>query len=141
MAKVASQGIQSDESGDWRMSLGKRLSAQRRSTVESVFRIFGDGYVGVIRLSVQNKFYFISVVQYGFITMFVAAFPLAPFFALLNNIIEIRLDAFKFLVTNRRPMPSRAKDLGVWYKILDFISHAAVITNVSEVFVIIGELI
>ncbi len=33
---------------------------------------------------------FISVIQYGFVTLFVAAFPLAPFFALLNNIFEIR---------------------------------------------------
>ena len=30
------------------------------------------------------------VIQFGFITIFVAAFPLAPLFALLNNILEIR---------------------------------------------------
>ena len=29
------------------------------------------------------------VIQYGFITMFVSAFPLAPFFALVNNIMEV----------------------------------------------------
>ena len=29
---------------------------------------------------------FVSVIQYGFVTIFVAAFPLAPFFALINNI-------------------------------------------------------
>ena len=34
-------------------------------------------------------------IQYGFITLFVAAFPLAPFFAFINNIVEIRLDATK----------------------------------------------
>ena len=31
-----------------------------------------------------------SVLQFGFITIFVAAFPLAPLFALLNNWVEIR---------------------------------------------------
>jgi hypothetical protein len=33
------------------------------------------------------------VLQFGFITIFVAAFPLAPLCALLNNWMEIRLDA------------------------------------------------
>ena len=31
-----------------------------------------------------------AVIQYGFATMFVVAFPIAPLFALLNNIVEIR---------------------------------------------------
>ena len=30
------------------------------------------------------------VIQFGFITMFSVAFPLAPLFALLNNTVEIR---------------------------------------------------
>lgn len=41
-----------------------------------------------------------------------AAFPLAPLLALLNNIIEIRLDAYKFVTQWRRPLPSQAKDIG-----------------------------
>ena len=31
------------------------------------------------------------VIQYGFVTMFSAAFPLAPLFALANNIMEVRV--------------------------------------------------
>lgn len=42
-----------------------------------------------------------------------AAFPLAPLLALLNNIIEIRLDAYKFVTQWRRPLPSQAKDIGI----------------------------
>lgn len=52
------------------------------------------------------------VLQFGFTTIFVAAFPLAPLLALLNNIIEIRLDAYKFVTQWRRPLASRAKDIG-----------------------------
>ena len=52
------------------------------------------------------------VIQFGFITIFVAAFPLAPLFALLNNVIEIRLDAFKFVSVLRRPVAERAQDIG-----------------------------
>ena len=44
---------------------------------------------------------FFPVLQFGFITIFVAAFPLAPFFALLNNWVEIRLDAQKFVCETR----------------------------------------
>lgn len=53
-----------------------------------------------------------AVLQFGFTTIFVAAFPLAPLLALLNNIIEIRLDAYKFVTQWRRPMPARATDIG-----------------------------
>jgi anoctamin-7 len=41
------------------------------------------------------------VLQFGFITVFVAAFPIAPLFALLNNWIEIRLDAKKLVCETR----------------------------------------
>ncbi|CAF4261240.1 unnamed protein product [Didymodactylos carnosus] len=45
--------------------------------------------------------YLEMVLQFGFITIFVAAFPLAPLFALLNNWIEIRLDAHKLVCETR----------------------------------------
>ncbi len=34
--------------------------------------------------------------------MFVPAFPLAPLFALVNNVMEIRLDAYKLVTQARR---------------------------------------
>jgi anoctamin-1 len=71
------------------------------------------------------------VLQYGFVTLFVAPFPLAPFFALLNNILEMRLDAKKFLRFYRRPVPKRVKNIGVWFHILDILGHLSVVTNVS----------
>lgn len=66
--------------------------------------------------------------------MFVSAFPLAPFFALINNVLESRLDAYKFVVAMRRPIPERAKDIGIWLSIIDAIGKAAVITNVIFLF-------
>uniref|UniRef100_A0A8C6WVE2 Anoctamin n=1 Tax=Neogobius melanostomus TaxID=47308 RepID=A0A8C6WVE2_9GOBI len=73
--------------------------------------------------------YLEMILQFGFITIFVAAFPLAPLLALLNNIIEIRLDAYKFVTQWRRPLPSQDKDIGIWYDILEGIGILAVITN------------
>ena len=71
------------------------------------------------------------VLQFGFITIFVAAFPLAPFFALLNNWLEIRLDAQKFICATRRAVAERAENIGIWFRILDMLAQFAVITNVS----------
>ena len=54
----------------------------------------------------------LPVIQYGFVTLFVAAFPLAPLLALLNNIIEIRLDAYKFVCVQQRGPTVKAQDIG-----------------------------
>ncbi|KAA0188487.1 hypothetical protein HAZT_HAZT006405 [Hyalella azteca] len=73
--------------------------------------------------------YLEMVLQFGFLTIFVAAFPLAPLFALLNNWVEIRLDAQKFVCETRRPVAERAQNIGIWFTILDFMAHLAVISN------------
>uniref|UniRef100_A0A3B4UGW2 Anoctamin n=1 Tax=Seriola dumerili TaxID=41447 RepID=A0A3B4UGW2_SERDU len=73
--------------------------------------------------------YMEMIIQYGFVSLFVASFPLAPAFALLNNVIEIRLDAAKFVTEIRRPDAVRCKDIGIWYNILCGISKFSVITN------------
>ncbi|XP_053319548.1 anoctamin-2 [Spea bombifrons] len=73
--------------------------------------------------------YMEMIIQFGFVTLFVASFPLAPLFALLNNIIEVRLDAKKFVAELRRPDAVRAKDIGIWYNILSGIGKFSVIIN------------
>ncbi|XP_053736069.1 anoctamin-7 isoform X2 [Synchiropus splendidus] len=73
--------------------------------------------------------YLEMVIQFGFITIFVAACPLAPLFALINNWVEIRLDAQKFVAEYRRPVVERAQDIGIWFPILQFITHVAVLSN------------
>lgn len=70
------------------------------------------------------------VIQFGFVTLFVASFPLAPLFALLNNIIEIRLDAKKFVTELRRPVAARAKDIGGYSaQIKGHTIHESIITQ------------
>ncbi|XP_030006343.1 anoctamin-2b isoform X2 [Sphaeramia orbicularis] len=73
--------------------------------------------------------YMEMIIQFGFVSLFVASFPLAPLFALLNNVIEIRLDAKKFVTELRRPVATRAKDIGVWYNILSGMGKFSVIIN------------
>ncbi|XP_065334974.1 anoctamin-4-like [Cloeon dipterum] len=69
------------------------------------------------------------ILQFGFTTLFVAAFPLAPIFALLNNVFEIRLDAYKILCKFQRPVPKRMASLGAWFSILQALTFIAVVTN------------
>ncbi|XP_042197559.1 anoctamin-9 [Callorhinchus milii] len=69
------------------------------------------------------------VIQYGFTTIFVAAFPLAPLLALINNLLEIRLDARKMLVLQKRAVPRKANDIGIWLPVLEAIGVLAVIGN------------
>ncbi|XP_064627237.1 anoctamin-5-like isoform X2 [Lineus longissimus] len=73
--------------------------------------------------------YLEMLIQFGFLTIFVAAFPLAPLFALMNNIIEIRGDAQKFVKQLKRPVGIKQQDIGVWYDVLFAISRIAVVTN------------
>ncbi|KAL1922354.1 uncharacterized protein VTP21DRAFT_9893 [Calcarisporiella thermophila] len=69
------------------------------------------------------------VIQFGFIMLFTAAFPLSPLFALINNQIEMRLDANKLLLNYQRPVPFRAQDIGMWETILNGINMLSVLTN------------
>uniref|UniRef100_K7FFN9 Anoctamin n=1 Tax=Pelodiscus sinensis TaxID=13735 RepID=K7FFN9_PELSI len=69
------------------------------------------------------------MIQYSFTTIFVAAFPLAPLLAFFNNCIEIPLDNYKMVWLQRRMVPRRANDIGIWLQVLEAIGILAVIGN------------
>lgn len=75
--------------------------------------------------------FFNTVIQFGFVTLFVASFPLAPVLALVNNLFEIRVDAWKITTQFRRVVPEKAQDIGAWQPILQGVAILAVVTNVS----------
>lgn len=62
-----------------------------------------------------------------------ASFPLAPLLALINNMLEIRLDAWKLTTQFRRMVTQKAQDIGAWQPIMQGIAILAVVTNVSTV--------
>ncbi|XP_010131909.1 PREDICTED: anoctamin-6, partial [Buceros rhinoceros silvestris] len=73
--------------------------------------------------------YLEMVIQFGFVTLFVASFPLGPLLALMNNMLEIRLDAWKLTTQFRRMVPQKAQDIGAWQPIMQGIAILAVVTN------------
>ncbi|XP_062973421.1 anoctamin-5 isoform X2 [Elgaria multicarinata webbii] len=73
--------------------------------------------------------YLEMVIQFGFITLFVASFPLAPLLALMNNILEIRVDSWKLTTQYRRPVAAKAHSIGIWQEILNGMAILSVVTN------------
>ena len=71
------------------------------------------------------------MMQYGFITLFAAGFPLAPLFAFLINLVEMYVDRFKLLYLIKRPFPHASHGIGRWLWVLRTISKTAIITNAA----------
>ena len=53
-------------------------------------------------------------IQFGYVFLFSSVYPLASFFAVMNNVLEIRVDAFKLCRLYQRPRGRRVKDTGAW---------------------------
>lgn len=53
-------------------------------------------------------------IQFGYVFLFSSVYPVAAFWALLNNLMEIRADAFKLCKVFQRPMSRKLKDIGAW---------------------------
>jgi hypothetical protein len=68
------------------------------------------------------------VIQYGYITMFAVAFPIAPLLAYLNNLMEAKVDFIK-LKGCRRPNIVNQTTIGGWYQCLNIITFASVLSN------------
>jgi len=71
------------------------------------------------------------IIQFGYVTLFVLALPITPLFALINNMVEIRVDAYNLLNSTQRPPPNGSYGLGAWNSVLQFFSFIAVGTNVA----------
>eukprot|EP00042_Codosiga_hollandica_P018753 m.55709 g.55709 ORF g.55709 m.55709 type:complete len:749 (+) comp48907_c0_seq1:180-2426(+) len=70
-----------------------------------------------------------KMIQYGYLVVFAAAFPLGPVAAILFNYLDMFIDSRNFVRTARRPIAHRAEDIGTWLSILEFVNMIAVITN------------
>lgn len=53
-------------------------------------------------------------IQLGYVVLFSSAFPMAALCAFINNLIEIRSDAFKMCFIYQRPFGERVSNIGMW---------------------------
>lgn len=69
------------------------------------------------------------VIQFGFICLFGMAFPLASLVSLINNLIEVRTDAFKLLRIHKRPDTDVATSIGGWLIVIRGLSMLSIVTT------------
>ncbi|XP_066439703.1 anoctamin-5 isoform X5 [Eleutherodactylus coqui] len=107
----------------WRSRKARNSPENLYSRWEQDFDLQSFGQMGLFYEYLE------MVIQFGFITLFVASFPLAPLLALLNNILEIRVDSWKLTTQFRRGFAAKAHSIGVWQEILNAMAVLSVVTN------------
>lgn len=75
--------------------------------------------------------YVMAVIQFGFVTCFSVVLPLTPVLCLINNLMSMRLDAYKLCRGRRRPLVHKSGGIGVWEHVLHIVTIVAVLTNCS----------
>lgn len=68
-------------------------------------------------------------IQFGYVVLFAAISPFAALAALINNIIEIRIDAYKLCCVYKRPFAKRAKNTGAWQMAFGILLIMSIVTN------------
>jgi hypothetical protein len=71
------------------------------------------------------------VLQYGYITMFASALPLVVPLAMVEVLLQIRVDAFKLVDSFKRPDPEIAEHVGMWGDLVEAMGLLAVFTNTA----------
>ncbi|SPO30830.1 related to IST2 - Plasma membrane protein that may be involved in osmotolerance [Ustilago trichophora] len=72
--------------------------------------------------------------QFGYITLWSVVWPLSPVMGFVNNFFELRSDAAKISVNNRRPIPVRAETIGPWLETFGFIAWLSALNNAALVY-------
>jgi len=73
--------------------------------------------------------YIEMLIQFGYVTLFASAYPLAALLAMGANFIEMRSDMWKLGHLCRRQIPVRANSLGMWKVCLKVIAWLAAGSN------------
>ena len=73
--------------------------------------------------------YLKTVIQFGYVTLFASAFPLAPAICLVCNTFELFADSCKLMFLCRRCPPKRTSSIGGWGVCCYIIMLASIYTN------------
>ena len=72
--------------------------------------------------------------QFGFLTLFVPALPVAGVFAIFFNLVQIKIDGMKLMDFHQRPWLIQDNDIGSWKVVFRLFTVIAVFTNGGMVF-------
>ena len=71
--------------------------------------------------------------SFGYMVLFIVAFPAAPAFVCLSNYAQIHMDVKNLLRTYQRVLPAGCQDIGTWQSIFTMLCVAAVVTNTAMI--------
>ncbi|KAM7396237.1 hypothetical protein PAMP_019294 [Pampus punctatissimus] len=69
------------------------------------------------------------LVQFGYLSLFSCVYPLTAVLLLINNLTEIRSDAYKICKLFRKPFSPPAANMGVWRIAFEVLSFVSVVSN------------
>jgi len=69
------------------------------------------------------------IIQFGYVTLFASAYPLAAFIAIFANMIEMRTDCWKLTNLCQRKSPIRVQGIGMWKYSLVAITWLSAVSN------------
>ncbi|OCT84718.1 anoctamin-10 [Xenopus laevis] len=69
------------------------------------------------------------LVQFGYVSLFSSVYPLTAALLILNNITEIRTDAFKLCQIFQKPFSYPEANIGIWQTAFETLGFLSVITN------------
>ena len=72
-----------------------------------------------------------TIIQFGYVVFFMTVVPLIALLALLENLIKIRLSAWKICFLYRRPFVELVEDVGLWSSLMDTMGAVGLVVNVA----------
>uniref|UniRef100_A0A3P8W236 Anoctamin n=2 Tax=Cynoglossus semilaevis TaxID=244447 RepID=A0A3P8W236_CYNSE len=69
------------------------------------------------------------LVQFGYLSLFSCVYPLTAVLLLINNLTEIRSDAYKICKLFRKPLYPPVANMGVWQTAFEVLSFVSVVSN------------
>ncbi|XP_069385039.1 anoctamin-10 isoform X2 [Paralichthys olivaceus] len=69
------------------------------------------------------------LVQFGYLSLFSCVYPLTAVLLLINNLTEIRSDAYKICKLFRKPFSPPVASMGVWQIAFEVLSFVSVVSN------------
>jgi hypothetical protein len=114
--------VDGEGGAEWKGAAGASDKPPSKSYIEREYRKPPPGDFSLDEFTEKTM-------QFGYVVMFTAAFPLAPFIALVVNAVDLRVDARRLLWFNRRPLAYISSDIGMWEAIMAFLNFCGVMTN------------
>ena len=71
------------------------------------------------------------VIQFGFVVFFSSVVPLIALLAIIENLIRIRLAAWKLCMLCRRPFVELVEDVGMWGNLMKTMSDLGLVVNTA----------